>query len=164
MSRGTEEVVRRAREVIAEGEALRSEFTPAKALRRLFDRLDCFRVTNWGASSQDPDRLGDRAVVGTKQAHVVSSRLKGSRPDAWGGRHMVVLDIDHQAWLVKSSTEGHYHLYIEVPGGIGWEDYSFMVAAMAKAGVLEMGYANASLERGHTDVRLPWIKKEEANG
>jgi hypothetical protein len=73
--------------------------------------------------------------------------------------HKVVLDLDLPAQLIPSSTEGHFHLYIdkEMP----WDVYVRLLTALAAAGIIEQGYLSASLERGLTAVRLPWVKKPE---
>lgn len=128
-----------------------TESTSAATLRSLLARLTTFRVKVWGASSDSPS-MEDRDEAPLLQSHVASSLRKD-------GMHVVALDIDHPAWLVKSSTEGHFHLYIEVPEGIEWDKYKVLLLALAEAGVVEEGYVGASIERGHTDVRLPWIKK-----
>jgi hypothetical protein len=135
----------------------RKESASAKGLRLLIGQLTTFKVKHFGASSQDPSRL-DREAVHVSEAHVVSSLIRKGLPSE--GRHVVVLDIDHHAWLVKSSTPGHFHLYIDVPGGIKWEKYNALMHVMRDCGILEPGYVSASQERGHSDVRLPWIKKE----
>jgi len=74
-------------------------------------------------------------------------------------RHKVVLDIDLPAKLIPSSTPGHFHLYIdhEIPHN----DYMNLLLALMKAGLIEPGYYNASLERGFTAARLPWVKKPD---
>lgn len=91
--------------------------------------------------------------------HTVTS-LQLSIPDApepQGGFHKPVLDIDFPAALLPSSTEGHYHLYLDKE--VIWDDYVDLLKALAKCGIIEQGYANASIERGHTAVRLPWVMK-----
>lgn len=83
-------------------------------------------------------------------AEVVSSEIGA-------GRHAPVLDIDVPAFLIPSSTEGHSHLYIDVP--MSWRRYKRILRALAKAGVVEPGYVKASIRRKHTAVRVPWKKK-----
>jgi hypothetical protein len=73
--------------------------------------------------------------------------------------HKVVLDIDLPAKLIPSSTEGHFHLYIDKE--IPWDVYVRLLTALASAGIIEQGYLSASLERGLTAVRLPWVRKPE---
>lgn len=75
--------------------------------------------------------------------------------------HRPVLDIDFPAKLIPSSTEGHFHLYLdkEMP----WSTYEKLLAALAEAGIIEEGYAKASIARRYSTVRLPWEKKDIRN-
>lgn len=75
-------------------------------------------------------------------------------------RHNLLLDIDHEAYLVKSSTPGHYHLYVDIPGGIAHDKWADAMSALANAGVIESGYAAASIDQGHATLRVPWDKKK----
>lgn len=75
-------------------------------------------------------------------------------------RHVVALDLDIPAYLVPSHTEGHSHLYIDVPGGVAHDDYMELLGLLGRIGVIEPGYAEVSRVRGHTDLRLPWVAKE----
>lgn len=67
--------------------------------------------------------------------------------------HRPVLDIDMNAALIPSATPGHFHLYIDklVP----WDAYEKLLQAMADCGIIEQGYADASIERGYSSARLP---------
>lgn len=87
-----------------------------------------------------------------EDAEVISSELLGT------DLHAPVLDIDIPAALVPSSTEGHFHLYIDQP--MTWRKYKRLLKAMAAAGLLEKGYVKASIRRKHTALRVPWVKKE----
>jgi len=71
--------------------------------------------------------------------------------------HAPVLDIDYEARLVPSSTEGHYHLYLdrEVP----WEKYVAVLEVLADAGIIQKGFARASIARKQTFVRKPGVTK-----
>lgn len=129
-----------------------------KSLRALFDRLTCFKVKDWGTSSDKPFP-SDVEEADLNKADVVSSRYNNGQ-----ARHALVIDIDHPSWLVRSSTPGHYHLYVDVPGGIPHETYLYLLGALAQAGVIEQGYCDAAHARGHSDVRLPWVKKPDVSG
>lgn len=76
-------------------------------------------------------------------------------------RHAILLDIDYPAYLLESSTPGHYHLYLDVPGGVKHEDYMELLALLGRIGAIEKGYAEVSIKRGHSDLRLPWVRKED---
>lgn len=139
------------------------------SLLALYSRLVPYRVKDWGNNDSDDkanNRPGDREQVSNlTDANVITSL---HRPDNFwdaftdeGPRHAVVLDIDHPAWLMPSTTPGHYHLYIDVPGGIPGPEYDALLIALANARVIETGYAGASRARGFTSVRLPWIMKEK---
>jgi hypothetical protein len=72
--------------------------------------------------------------------------------------HKPVLDIDMPVTVLPSSTPGHYHLFIDKE--LTWDSYVQLLSVMSAIGILEDGFVSASLARGHTAVRLPWIKKE----
>lgn len=74
-------------------------------------------------------------------------------------RHVIALDLDLPAALVPSTTEGHYHLYIDKE--LTWTEYKKLLLAMAEAGVIEDGYAMASIQRRATHLRTPWTSKQD---
>lgn len=74
-----------------------------------------------------------------------------------GGWHYPVLDLDLPVYVVPSSTPGHSHLYIDHL--MTWEKYVALLRALADAGLVEEGYVKASIARGHTALRLPWVRK-----
>lgn len=152
------------------------EVTPG--LRALLAKQQCFAVEYWGADSDSPD-YRDRDTADLNEAHVVSSadRATWNKPkvkigpvtqldDLFGLEeyevplHRIVIDVDHQAHLVESSTPGHHHLYVEIPP-VPWDDYVKWLEASALIGLVSPGYVNACISRGHSDVRLPWIHKGE---
>lgn len=98
-----------------------------------------------------PGNPGRRTTESLDEAEVVSSKLKGSK------RHAPVLDLDISHTLVPSTTLGHSHLYLDVP--MSWWKYRVLLEVLAWTGIVQKGYVRASVRRGHTDVRLPWIKK-----
>lgn len=71
--------------------------------------------------------------------------------------HRPILDIDFAAELVPSTTKGHFHLYLDKP--MTWKQYKKLLGVLAEVGVIEHGYAQASIERGYSSTRLPWVKK-----
>lgn len=87
-----------------------------------------------------------------KRADLVASRMEG-----FPNVHKPVLDLDMPVKVIPSSTPGHNHLYIDKE--MLWDDYELLLRAMAAVGLIEPGYLKASLERKHTSVRLPWVKK-----
>lgn len=108
-----------------------------------------------GYDESDPDLV----VVDTvDKANAISSKIASG---AFAGQHTVAIDLDVPARLVPSSTRGHSHLYIDQP--MSWKTYRKLLRALAKAGVVEPGYVKASERRGHTTLRLPWVKKGGAS-
>jgi tryptophan 2,3-dioxygenase len=85
------------------------------------------------------------------EANVITSEIQNS------DLHAPVLDMDIPCALVPSSTPGHFHLYIEKP--MTWRTYKRLLKALGRAGILEDGFVQASLSRGYTSVRVPWVKK-----
>jgi hypothetical protein len=88
------------------------------------------------------------------KANIVSSKVRGSED-----RHILALDIDFPAMLIPSSTEGHFHLYVDKE--MSWPQLELVLETLAYAGVIEGGYAKASISRRHTSLRTPWTSKEE---
>lgn len=113
--------------------------------------------TQTNASSEfdwEPDEMLGAAPGA---ANLVTS-LVADRAGRW---HAPVLDLDFPAELVPSTTEGHFHLYLdhEIP-----EDRYFrLLDALADCGIIERGYASASKRRGFSAVRVPWVKKPGAS-
>jgi len=87
-----------------------------------------------------------------ENANAICSDMPGN-PDV----HYPVIDIDHPIRTVRSSTEGHSHLYIDVP--MTTEVYMALLDALVAAGLVEAGFAEGSKRRGHSDLRLPWVHK-----
>lgn len=73
--------------------------------------------------------------------------------------HKPVIDLDFPCALVPSSTEGHFHLYLDKV--LKADDLMKLLKVMSEVGLVEEGYYKASLARGYTSVRLPWVTKKE---
>lgn len=74
--------------------------------------------------------------------------------------HYPVIDIDVPINIVPASRIGHTHLYINHP--VSQEGLLEILQVLAKHGIVEEGYLQASKSRGYSAVRLPWIKKNGA--
>ena len=99
-----------------------------------------------------PDWTEDVKVPAPVQrSTLISSEQHGT------SKHLPALDIDHTVRVIPSSTEGHYHLYIDVP--MSWWRYRQLLRALWKSGVIEKGYYRQSVARKATHLRLPWVKK-----
>lgn len=83
-------------------------------------------------------------------ANLIGSKLPN-------GNHAPVLDLDFPAHLVPSTTEGHFHLYLDKE--VSWRQYSSLLWALREAGLIEDGYYKASIAREQTLVRIPGVKK-----
>lgn len=86
------------------------------------------------------------------KADVITSQV---RADA--STHRPIIDIDFPAALIPSTTPGHFHLYLDKE--MSWDAYERLLKSLGRAGILEPGYVGASIARGYTSVRLPWVKK-----
>jgi hypothetical protein len=99
---------------------------------------------------KDKDRDGE-VTTDLYRADIITSRIGESN---W---HKVILDIDCPAFLTESSTPGHHHLWIDQ--AVDWEKFKVVLTAMADAGIIEAGYAEACMRRGYTSLRPPWRSK-----
>lgn len=84
--------------------------------------------------------------------NLVSSRT-------WDGRQMPILDLDFDHLVVESTSEGHHHLFINVP--MSQLKWAVLMLVLWWAGVLEMGNVVWSLRRGANFVRVPGLTKSE---
>lgn len=98
-------------------------------------------------------RSGRYDTTDLEKAQVITSRVAGK-----DNVHKLLLDIDIPAQLIPSSTPGHSHLYIDKE--MSEDAWSTLLFALSSAGIIEPGYMRASISRGFTALRLPWIKKE----
>lgn len=103
------------------------------------------------ADSGDPFPNTNVRAVSPDEANIVTSLLPN-------GQHAPVLDLDIPHTLVPSSTPGHSHLYLDV--ALPWQEYTTLLKALMVAGIIQEGFYLGALARGHSDARLPWVKKE----
>ena len=103
-------------------------------------------------SEDEYEEAGDGIEVSElNEATVICS---DTRMNGW---HKPVIDFDLPIEVIPSSTEGHGHLYIDKR--LSWSDYVKLLEVLVEVGLVEEGYLNASVARGYTAVRLPWIMK-----
>lgn len=121
---------------------------PGTIRRRLYHKVE------WKDGYHEA-HFSDRETTNEAKAEVVSSEVVSR----WNDLHAPVLDIDFHAELIPSSTPDHYHLYLDKI--MTWRQYKRLIKALAKAGIIEKGYADASIRRRHTAVRVPWLRKED---
>lgn len=88
-----------------------------------------------------------------EDANVWSSHIVGSK------LHAPILDLDFPHEYVPSTTEGHGHLYLNVPVK-RWR-MMVMLWGLYVGGAIEYGHLVWSLRRGGTFMRLPEVKKTE---
>lgn len=101
----------------------------------------------------DPNNDRRKEVDSIEKANAISSRVDTGRYV-----HMPAIDIDHPCRLVRSSTPGHHHLYVDVP--MAWWRYRLLLWAMVRAGIVEPGYYRCAVARRATYLRAPGHFKE----
>jgi hypothetical protein len=109
---------------------------------------------------ESDEREARRYVPATGwQTVPADANLVSSRMDEEGKMHMPVIDIDFSTKLVPSTTEGHFHLYLDK--AMDWKTYERLLKALADAGIIERGYYKASKARKATYVRIPGTTKAD---
>lgn len=88
--------------------------------------------------------------------NVVSSQvMHGERVEG----HKPIIDLDIEHLYVKSSTEGHAHLVLNVT--LSDDQYERLLTTLADCGIIGYGIIeNQWKKEKHTAMRLPGIKKE----
>ena len=135
-----------------------------------FNHQRLFKVLKWvtgGDSaafdkSMEPDPLKNlEATTDLNEADIVTSEVvqlfdfPGSER-----RHMIMFDVDIPMVVIPSTTPGHNHVYFPNTH-VSKETLFNLLDALASAGIVERGYAEASKARGFTVLRLPWVRKTD---
>jgi hypothetical protein len=89
-----------------------------------------------------------------EHANLVTSAIIGTGRT----KHKPLLDIDLPCVLLPSSTEGHFHLFIDKE--IPHEKYLVLIHSLEDCGIIEAGIRRQMTDLGRTAVRKPGIKKE----
>lgn len=71
--------------------------------------------------------------------------------------HLPVLDLDFPCNLVRSSTPGHYHLYLDKP--VEWKRYKLLLKCLVEAGLLNPEWVRKAYKDEKTFVRAPGVTK-----
>lgn len=98
----------------------------------------------------------ERVRCNQSEATLVSSEC----PDS-PNFHAPCLDIDYHAFLIPSSTSGHFHLYLDRI--TTWKKYRRFLKAAMKAGLIEEGYYRMSVQRKGTFLRMPHVRKNDGS-
>lgn len=133
-----------------------------------FNRQRLFKVLRWvtgGDSagfdkSMEPDpRKNLEVTTDLNEADIVTSEVVPlfGFPNAVP-KHMVMFDVDIPMVVIPSTTPGHNHVYFPNTH-VSKNDLFNVLDALAGAGIVERGYAEASKARGFTALRLPWVRK-----
>lgn len=109
---------------------------------------------------KDEAGVETRTPTEAADSDIVSSEIVRSGEIMGDPVHAPCIDIDVPMTFVPSSTPGHGHLYIDVP--MTWENYERLLTVMAEVGIVEEGYLRASKTRKATHLRLPWVRKPDA--
>lgn len=72
-----------------------------------------------------------------------------------------VFQVIVPAKLVPSSTEGHFHLYLEME--MDWQDYLSLMRLMVGAGLLEKEWVELSERRKMAMLRKPGVRKARSS-
>lgn len=108
------------------------------------------------SESGDYNEFGPEKEEPIHKANLITSKFV----TAFGTEyHAPVLDIDFEAELIPSSTEGHYHLFLD--RAMSKELYFELLDVLARVGILQYGFVEGAKKRGASSVRLPWIKKDD---
>jgi hypothetical protein len=126
-----------------------------KALSKQMRAVDMKASQNCIKNYDESDLIFEGAIGRGENPNLVTSHVRDEP-----GTHALCIDIDMPAQLYPSKTPGHHHLYIDIK--LNWETYKELLQALAKAGIIEEGYAGASIARGCTALRPPSIESEFA--
>jgi hypothetical protein len=95
----------------------------------------------WGVTERDIRKLHERLSKAGLDGIVSVAHLGLPRPNAARkGRFYLELALTANVWVVPSRTEGHHHLYVDVPDGLTTKQYRALRKALYKANVIEKAH------------------------
>lgn len=87
-----------------------------------------------------------------------SGIVNGRTAVRWAvGGGMVDIYTAKDLALIPSSTPDHNHLILRAD--MPWVKYSALLTTLASCGIIEPGYAKASIFKGYSAIRPPWVHK-----
>ena len=96
-----------------------------------------------------------------KHLHMVDDTTVTSYRDINRNKHVAEITLHFhpktRIHLVRSTTQGHHHLYINRM--MKWDDYVYLMSAMAEARVISSAYCDFSIMRRQSFLRFPGITK-----
>lgn len=108
-----------------------------------------------GGGEEGSDYTPSVDVPAGEEANLISSEVKGGR------HHKIVLDIDHEAVLIPSSTPGHSHLIINK--NLTEQKFYHFVRACHDIGLIADGNLRQADMWGGQFIRFPWRKLKGQN-
>lgn len=116
------------------------------------------RAIVWAKDSADAGQIWAKSTgeeCGLQaDAEIVTSEI-GS---GWrAGMHAPVIDLDMAHHYEPSTTPGHGHLYLNQ--AMSFEAMTEILDVLAKHGVVQSGFRDATKQRGWAAVRTPWTRK-----
>ena len=128
----------------------------SKQFTRKYFKADLEKNTKLGKYSLPPE-FAKREEANLLGSYCTTMKSGGKEVEI----HMPTLDIDFPCELIPSSTPGHFHLLIDK--AMYWTQYVQLLEALAAAGVIEYGYAKASIAHGGSYIRKPGVHKLTAD-
>ncbi len=108
--------------------------------------------------------MGTRVQM-LEEANLITSRLEasldnGERMQSGGSMpqmHYILIDLDHEAELIETSTPGHFHLYVK--HAVTEEQLDKLVSVMEEIGMINPGIKRGWEGRGALCLRKPGVVK-----
>ncbi|WP_263729996.1 hypothetical protein [Cellulomonas sp. SG140] len=116
-------------------------------------------TTTDGTLSSSEEAASEERVEAPLDEALLWSAQRRAR--GWDGesRYALLLDLDTAVHVAKSSS-GNTHLYVDV--SMTKEQHDAVMDALAKAGVIEAGFARSGIRSTFgTTLRLPWVRKHQ---
>ena len=142
---------------LADANLLTSQHRDNTDLHRIVLDLDYGVTRQYGFGGARRLVLARRHAFHPAAAKYLAAAL-APRVRATPSKGVLNLDVGCDYALIPSTTPDHYHLILDV--NLPWEKYKRLLRLFADAGVIEPGYAGASIHKGYSAIRPPWIRKQ----
>lgn len=118
-----------------------------------------FWSTTSGKLSASEDNHDQQVKVESEPSDALLIGSQKMSEDEKNPKYRLFLDLDINAVLLPSSSEGHHHLIVDA--NLTKEQHDKVLDVLSEVGIIQRGFALGGRDVSGASLRLPWVVKGE---